>query len=253
MTTKTIELDVQEGIAILRLSDGITNAIQLELVNELDACLQNLKTNPEVRGLVLTSANEKFFSIGFNIPELIKLPPDDLRAFYRAFNQMCLELFTMPKPTIAAIPGHAIAGGCILTLCCDYRFIAEGRKLMGLNEIKLGLPVPYLAACILRELVGFRHSRDIMATGKFFPPEESLRMGLVDRVLPAHELLDEAINAVKQLSSYPQAGFAMIKQNRIEKILSQILIGLEEKDEHFIQCWLSKEAQALLWEAIAKF
>lgn len=253
MTTKIFHLDIQEHIAILRLSYGTTNAIQLELVNELDESLHNLRTNPEVRGLVLTCANEKFFSIGFNIPQLIGLSPDNLRAFYRSFNQMCLELFTFPKPTIAAIAGHAIAGGCILTLCCDYRFIAEGKKLMGLNEIKLGLPVPYVADCILRELVGFRHSRDIMDTGDFFTPEQSLQMGLVDRIFPADKLLAKAINAVKKLSSHPEAGFGMIKQNRIERIHSQILTSMEEKDEHFIQCWLSRGAQVLLREAMSKF
>jgi enoyl-CoA hydratase/carnithine racemase len=253
MATTSIQMDIQEHIAIVRLSHGTTNAIELELVHELHESLQNLEADPEVHGLALTSANEKFFSIGFNIPELIELPPDNLRTFYRSFSRMCLDLFTLPKPTIAVIPGHAIAGGCILALCCDYRFIAEGRKLMGLNEIKLGLPVPYVADCILRELVGLRHARDIMDSGNFFAPEQSLQMGMVDKILPADKLLAEAINSVKELSSYPQAAFAMIKQNRIEGIRSQILSGLEKKEEHFIQCWLSREAQALLREAMTKF
>ena len=99
------------------------------------------------------------------------------------------KLFTFPKPTAAAISGHAIAGGCILTLCCDYRYIAEGRKLMGLNEIKLGVPVPYVADCILRSLVGFRHAREIMESGDFYQPETSFQKGLVDAVLPLENVL----------------------------------------------------------------
>ena len=71
-----------------------------------------------------------------------------------------------------------------MALCCDYRFIAEGRKLMGLNEVKLGVPVPYLGDCILRHLVGARHARDIMDTGDFYHPEVLLQMGMVDQALP---------------------------------------------------------------------
>jgi enoyl-CoA hydratase/carnithine racemase len=78
-----------------------------------------------------------------------------------ALDSMCLEMLTISKPLVAGIAGHAIAGGCILSLCCDYRFISEGRKLIGLNEIKLGVPVPYVADCILRKLIGHRLARDV--------------------------------------------------------------------------------------------
>ena len=109
------------------------------------------------------------------------------------FNQVCMELYTMPKPTVAAVTGHAIAGGCILALCCDYRFAAEGRKLMGLNEIRLGVPVPYLADCVLRQIVGARNAREIMETGEFYLPEQSLQIGMIDRVLPLEKVVADSI------------------------------------------------------------
>lgn len=134
---KLIHVEHQDEVVLLKLNRGITNALNLQLVNQLAEHLQNVRANSDVHGLVLGSSNEKFFSIGFDIPELFELARKDFRVFYHAFNRVSMALYTLPKPTIAAITGHAIAGGCILALCCDYRFIAEGRKLMGLNEIKL--------------------------------------------------------------------------------------------------------------------
>jgi len=138
----------------------------------LAGIIEKIKHDANVKGIVLTSSNEKFFSIGFDIPGLFEFSKEDLSNFYRSFNQLSIALNTLPKPTIAAITGHAIAGGCILALCCDYRFIAEGRKLMGPNEIKLGVPIPYPADCILRSLVGTRNAREITDNGDFYEPEK---------------------------------------------------------------------------------
>jgi len=253
MDTKLVLLDVQDNVGVVKLNHGVTNAIHLDLVHALSEALQKASSEFRLRGLVFTSANEKFFSIGFNLPELIELPEKDLRTFYISFNRMCLELFTFPRPTLAAISGHAIAGGCILALCCDYRLIAEGRKLMGLNEIKLGLPVPYVADCILRNLVGLRHARAIMDSGDFYQPEVSLQMGLVDSILPPEELLPQSIEKVNLIGSYPENAFATIKANRVEAIEKEIRANLEEREQRFLNSWFSSVSQELLREATANF
>jgi enoyl-CoA hydratase/carnithine racemase len=202
---------------------------------------------------VLGSSNDKFFSIGFDIPELFDLARKDFRVFYQAFNGVCMDLYTLPKPTIAAITGHAIAGGCILALCCDYRFIAEGRKLMGLNEIKLGIPVPYPGDCILRQVAGTRNAREIMSTGEFYHSEELLQIGMVDQVLPLDQVLPKAIEKAGLLGALPHEAFGMIKRNRVETVEAQVLAHLAEKEQFFIECWYSDEARVRLKEAIKKF
>jgi enoyl-CoA hydratase/carnithine racemase len=164
-----------------------------------------------------------------------------------------MQIYTMPKPTIAAICGHAIAGGTILALCCDCRYIAEGRNLMGLNEIKLGVPVPYLADCILRSLVRVHYAREIMERGDFFDPERCLYMGLVDRILPGDQVIDKAIEEVEKKGLNPPKAFSIIKQNRIEIVLDQYYKRYEEKRDTFINCWYSVNARPLLKEAIKKF
>ena len=248
-----IRIEYHDGVMLVTLNRPVTNALNLQLVNELAETLQEVKRDPDVRGLVVSGASGKFFSIGFDIPQLVELTREDFDTFYRAFNQLCIDLYTLPKPTVAAITGHAIAGGCVLALCCDYRFIAAGRKLMGLNEIKLGVPVPYLADCILQRVAGVRNGRDMLDGGEFYPPEQLLRMGVVDRVLPLEQVLPESIDKARSLGASPQAAFAMIKRNRVEMVEARVLAQQEEKQRLFVECWYSDETRERLREAIEKF
>jgi len=249
----SIKIEYHDDVAVIKLNNGVTNPLSLEFLREISKNLENLKNESSACSLVIASNNDKFFSIGFNIPQLYEQSEEEVKEFYKTYNRLCLDLYKLPKPTIAAITGHAIAGGCILALCCDFRFIAEGKKLMGLNEIKLGVPVPYPGDCILRELVGMRNARDIMEIGEFYPPLESLKLGMVDQVLPLKQVLTEAIERAKLLGAMPQEVFGIIKLNRVERIEEQILKHLEEKEQFFLECWHSDETRKRLKEAIKKF
>jgi enoyl-CoA hydratase/carnithine racemase len=250
---KMISIDHHGRTAIVKLSRDITNALNPEYIRELADVLQAVKTDSDVRSLVLSSTNDKFFSIGLDIPQLFGLSREDFGVFYRDFHQVCLDLYTLPKPTVAAITGHAIAAGCILTLCCDYRFIAAGRRLLGLNEINLGVPVPYLGDCVLRDLVGTRHAREIMESGEFYPPEESLQMGMVDKVLPLEQVLARSIEKAEALGSLRPEAFSMVKRNRVEVLETRFLTHRAEKEQIFIGHWYSSETRGLLKTAMEKF
>jgi enoyl-CoA hydratase/carnithine racemase len=248
-----LSIDYHDTVAVVKLKREVTNALNLELLNQLADILHRVKHDPNTRGLVLASSNEKFFSIGFDIPHLFELSREDFGLFYTTYNRVCLDLYTLPKPTVAAITGHAIAGGCILTLCCDYRFIAEGRKLMGVNEIKLGVHVPYPGDYVLRQIVGARTARDAMESGEFYPSEQLLERGMVDQVLPLEQVLPASIEKAQSLGAFPQEAFAVIKRNRVETVEAQIRARLEEKERFFIECWYSDETRQLLREAMEKF
>lgn len=248
-----ILIEHYEKVNVIKLNRAVTNALNLALIIKLSNIFNKLREDPEVLSIILTSSNDKFFSIGFDIPELFDLSEQDFKTFYHSFNQMCLNLYTFPKPIIAAINGHAIAGGCILALCCDYRFIADGRKLMGLNEIKLGLPVPYPGDCILQQIVGTRIARDIMDYGEFFEPEKLIQMGMVDKVLPQDQLLTQAIEEARLLGSFSHPAFSMIKQNRVEIVEARILRNLDQKEQYFVECWYADETRERLKEAMKKF
>lgn len=247
------KVEIQDGIAVLGLNNGVTNALNLDFLNAISKNLHEFRDDASINGIVITSSNEKFFSIGFDIPQLFESTTEQVIEFYKTFNRLCLDIYTFPKPVIAAIIGHAIAGGCILAICCDYRSIAEGKKLMGLNEIKLGLPVPYPADCILTQLVGPQTAREMVYTGEFYPPEELIQLGLVDQVLPLKEVLLKSIEKAKSLGALPHEAFSIIKRNRVELIEAQIQSKLAEKEQFFIERWNADDTRKLLKEAIKKF
>ena len=248
-----ISVEHHGKVVFAKLKHGVTNALNPKVFQELGEILQQIKNDAAVNSFVLGSSNEKFFSIGFDIPQLFEMNRDDFRGFYRVFNQVCLDLFTLPKPTVAAITGHAIAGGCILALCCDYRFIAKGKNLMGLNEVKLGVPVPYLPDRVLHALAGVRKAREMMESGQFYAPDEMLKAGVVDEVLLIEDVVKTAIERADTLGSLAKGAYGMIKQNRVEVIAEQVAARQEDKAAHFIECWYSDEVRECLKEAMKKF
>ena len=212
-----------------------------------------MRDNPEVLGLVLGSANDRFFSIGFVIPTLFDLPREDFGRFYKAFNELCLELYTFPKPVAAAVTGHATAGGFILTLACDYRICSQGHVLMGLNETKLGVPVPYFSALVLEAKVGKTNAESIIEEGEFFLPEEALKMGLVDDILESDEVMQSAIVAASDVTPDIMDTYRTIKSARTERIEATVQKALGEKTEAFLDRWYAPEVRENLKEAMKKY
>jgi enoyl-CoA hydratase/carnithine racemase len=250
---EAIKLEQQDGVALVTLNRGVINAINQNVIDELAEALHMLKDDSTVRGLVLTSNNDKFFSIGFDLPEIYPLQQQEFRGFFRAFNLLCVELYTFPKPTIAAITGHATAGGCILALCTDFRFIAEGRRLIGVNESKLGVPITYLAYCLLRQLVGERHTREGVSSGILYTPEEALQIGMVDGVYPLANLVSTAIQKSRDLGEMPGDAFAVNKRLGVRATESQVRSYLDEEITLFLEQWYSPVARQHLGDALAKF
>lgn len=248
-----IRKELKAGVAVVSLDRGVTNPLNLELVTELSEVLSGVKADPQAKGVVLTSTSQKFFSIGLDIPWMYPLSREQFTLFYQAFNRVCMELYTFPKPVVAALLGHAVAGGCIIALACDYRMIAEGKKLMGLNEIKLGVPVPYPGHCMLQQLLGYRKARDITDTGEFLPAEQLLQIGLVDEVLLLDQVLPRAIRKAGELGAFPPEAFAAIKRNRVIEVEARVRARGAEKEAEFLDCWHSPGTRALLKAALEKF
>jgi enoyl-CoA hydratase/carnithine racemase len=239
--------------AIISLNMGVTNPISPIMLSSLNSILDQLKEDNRIHSIVLTSTSAKFFSIGFEIPMLYDFDKEKMLEFYRMFNSVCIKLFTFPKPTIAAIKGHAVAGGCILTLCCDYRHIAHGNTLMGLNEIVLGVPVPFLADCILRDLIGIRFSREIIDTGKFLLPEKLIKIGMVDKIYKINEVEKKSAEYIGQIGDMPASAFEYNKSNRVEVILERYYMNRSRREDYFVNRWYDDDVRMRLKKAIQKF
>lgn len=237
-------------IAILRLNNGVTNAICPDLIDELSEKL--IIVEKDFQGVIL-AGGEKFFCIGLDLPALLILDRIEMADFFNKFNHLLLTLFTLPLPTCCAINGHAIAGGNILALTCDYRYAASGEKLIGLNEIKLGVPVPYLADLMLRQIVGDRTATEILYGGEFMTTSDAKQFGLVDEIFLQTDVEDRALEKIAELTARPQAAFSAIKAVRVEKIKQRYEESCMQKNEKFLDCWFSEPVQELLKEASKKF
>lgn len=244
-----VVIEGQGEIGLLRLNGGVTNAISPELVKDLEEALHAVEG--EFRGLVLAGGT-KFFSMGLDLPTLITLKRDALSDFYDGFNRVLLRLFTLPMPTCCAIAGNAVAGGSVLALGCDYRFAAPEKKL-GLNEIKLGVPVPYLADMILRQIVGDRAATEIIYGGNFVAASDAARFGLVDALFPPETVEAESVEKVSGLAFHSRAAFREIKKNRVETIRGLYAQHHKARNEAFVDCWFRDPVRPLLEAAARKF
>jgi len=241
------------SVGIIRLAKGVTNAIGMQLVKDLAAKVQQARDDPEVHAVMVTGESDRFFSIGLDIPELIEYSKDQFGEFVRLFDRLCIDLYSLPKPTVMAIRGHATAGGAILALAGDFRVMTSGRAVMGLNEVRLGVTVPYPADQMLRDLVGNRTARDIMEVGDFYGADELLAMGLVDEIAPPDQVLFLARELATSLAASPTEAYAAIKANRTGPVVAAIEARLEEKRGEFVDLWYSPAAQEQLKEAMLKF
>jgi enoyl-CoA hydratase/carnithine racemase len=247
---KKVIIDDRGKIAILRLNNGDTNPISPKLIEDLSEAHDVIKK--DFQGMIFAGGN-KFFCIGFDLPTLIKLDRIQIADFFHKFNNLILNLFTLSLPTCCAISGHAIAGGNILALTGDYRIAASGKKFIGLNEIKLGVPVPYLADLILRQIVSDRAATEMLYSGQFIKTSEAKEIGLVDEVCSHEDVEEKALEKVLKIADLPRAAFSEIKANRTETIRDKYKQNYKVKNEYFLDCWFSNPVQELLTEAAKKF
>ena len=153
-----IRQTIQGGIAEVRLERGKVNALNGQVVDELAHCFRDLTSEPQVRGILLTGTG-KFFSFGFDIPEFLDVPREAFTRYLEKFATLYRDLFAHPKPVVAAINGHAVAGGCMLATACDARIMAEGSAKIGLNEIGFGSSLFAGSLAMLRFWVGERRAQ----------------------------------------------------------------------------------------------
>jgi enoyl-CoA hydratase/carnithine racemase len=237
-------------VGIVRLNNGVTNAINPELLEDLSEAI--LMIRRDYRGMILAGGG-KFFSIGLDLPTLMHFNRTDLSDFLHKLDEVVLNLLTLPLPTCCVLSGHAVAGGCVLALTGDFRYAEVGKKFIGLNEVKLGLPVPYLADAVLRQIVGDRAATEMLYCGEYMTTSEATGIGLVDALLSPEDLEERAIEKVAHIANLPQAAFSAIKSNRVETIRLRYEANHELKKKLFLDCWFTEQVQALLEEASRRF
>jgi len=234
-----IEREVRDGIAILRLAHGKASALDTELMTALARAFEQ-EEQGLVRAVVLTGTGP-IFCAGVDLVRVAQGGRDYLRAFLPALDEGLRRLFAFPKPVVAAINGHAIAGGCILAAACDRRLMALGEGLVGVPELLVGVPFPGLALEILRDLLSPGEFREAVLTGATHTPEAALAYGFVDELVDHADLIDRAVAAATQLARVPRSTYALTKSQLrlpvVEAVARSAALDGEARD-----VWLSEGA-----------
>jgi enoyl-CoA hydratase len=211
------EIERRGRVAIARMGHGKANALDAEFCRETGALFRGFEADPAA-AFVLTGTGG-IFSAGVDLVRLRDGGPPAASAFVGDLEFLYGSLLRVGRPVVAAVNGHAVAGGCVLVQACDWRVMAEGRGTIGVPELRVGVPFPPVVFEILRAAVAPSVLRALVYLGRTPGPAEALAQGLVDEVCPAGVLLDRAVEAAERLASVPAASFAIAKRQYFEGAL----------------------------------
>jgi enoyl-CoA hydratase len=217
-----------DGIAVITINrPEKLNALNAEVIGELDAAITDLDADASVRGLVLTGAGEKAFVAGADIAELAKATPVTARAIGLRGQRVFDRLERFRGPVIAAVNGFALGGGCELALACHIRIASDNARL-GTPEVKLGLICGYAGTQRLPRLVGRGRALEILLSGEMVAADEAFRIGLVNRVVPKGALMDEAFALMAKIL----ANAPLSLQYTIEAVNAGLDMSFEDAQDH---------------------
>lgn len=220
-----VDLDNSTGVAVLRMQSPPVNSLSLDFLTEFCINLEKLEMDKSCRGLIITSTLSKVFSAGLDIMEMYGKSPERCGEFWKAVQEMWLKLYGSNMATIAAINGSSPAGGCLMSIGCDYRIMADNpRYSIGLNETQLGIVAPFWFKDTLVNTVGNRAAELSLELGLLYSAPDALKIGLVDQLVPEDQVLSTAQDTMSKWLAVPdharQITKSMMRKQTIDKLLS---------------------------------
>lgn len=245
-------LDVIEHgpVRELRLNRPPVNALSPALLRALRNQLKRAAED-EVGGLVF-SGQPGIFTAGLDVPTLLNLNESEMGDFWIDFHGSMEDIARSPIPIVAAITGHSPAGGSVLVIFCDYRIAARGDFQMGLNEVRVGLPVsPHILQAYGR-LVGPHNMEKLAMTGTMVSPERALNLGLVDELTTVDETVPRAILWAKEVAGLPPTSMRLTRKSARSELVGYF-DALGPMDVDFQNSiWFSKETQNTMRGLVAR-
>jgi Delta3-Delta2-enoyl-CoA isomerase len=239
-------LEWRDGLAVLHLTCGKANALNPRTLAAIERALDEARSG-DARGMVLTGY-DRFFSAGLDLVALYGLERGAMDEFMRRFDAVLLRVFAYPRPVVAALGGHAVAGGAILALACDGRVMGQTAGRFGLNEIQLGVPFPASALEIVRHAVPTRAVEEVLYGGELFDPRAALERGLVTEVVDG-DVLEAARRTCARLAAAPANAFEGIKTALKAPAVERAQATLEPLRRAFVDAWYAPEARRRIGEA----
>ncbi|MCM3876505.1 MAG: enoyl-CoA hydratase/isomerase family protein [Thermoanaerobaculia bacterium] len=240
------------GVRILAMGRGKANAMSTEFAAALHGAALRAQEDPAVRGVVLTSRSPKIFCGGFDLRLLARAGREDFARFVHTFDALFFDLFLLGKPLIAALTGHAVAGGALLAATADFRFAAEGPGTIGLPGVRLGIHMPRHLLEAARSTVGEQTLTRWALLGETMPFREARELGAIDRIVPRGRLLEEAVNFAEQLGSASSEVYTAIKRDLRGTAYEKARAVLPEGRKAFVASWFSEIGQRGLASALRR-
>ncbi|WP_026897135.1 enoyl-CoA hydratase/isomerase family protein [Daejeonella oryzae] len=241
----TIKVSIKDKTAIIGLDRGKSNAINAEMVAEMHQMIRNVENDDTIGGLIITG-KEGFFSAGLDLIELYDYDENKIRQFWSDFLDFVTALTSFKKPLISAISGHSPAGGCVLAICSDYRIMAEGKYIIGLNEVPVGIIVPDSIFHLYSFWLGNARAYQFLLEGKLLGCEEALKFGLVDEVVNPLSLMSVAEKKMQTYLQHDRTTWQQSKVNLRKELLVRVGADQSESLEIMLKQWWAPSTRSIL-------
>jgi enoyl-CoA hydratase/carnithine racemase len=232
------------AIRELQLDRPPANALSPDLILALRKAIQ-AAPNEHARALILSGAPGRF-SGGLDVPLLLGLDRSAMADLWRDFYELLGAIAGSTVPIVAALTGHAPAGGTVLALFCDWRVMAEGDYKIGLNEVQVGISLPPVILAGLRRLIGPRQAERLAVNGELLSPQEAIRLGLVDELTSPEKVVDRALAWCQRLVALPAEAMTSTRRGARADLVAIFENNLEPELQRVIESWWSPSTQGTL-------
>ncbi|HEY6050706.1 MAG TPA: enoyl-CoA hydratase/isomerase family protein [Thermoanaerobaculia bacterium] len=234
------------GVVILTLDRPRANAFSPELVADLSDAVSAC----DGACAIVFASSQKIFSGGWDLTIVSSLPRSEMSRFLDAYTDLIRRIFTHERPVIAALSGHAIAGGLIFAAAADERIAAEGEARLGLSEVALAVPIPRPLYEVFRFVLGDRGAERLAAAGENLPVDRAAAIGLVDEIVAAGELLDRSVERAYVLGERPRPAHAEIKRRARAEALRRF--DASREGDPFLDFWFEPAARGRVAALVEK-
>ena len=238
-----ILIGVEEGIATITFNrPKALNALNSALLEELSQALDDMAADEEIRVLILTGAGDKAFVAGADITELANCNALQAKQFARQGQLVINKIAALPIPAIAAVNGYALGGGTEMALVCDFIYASENANF-GLPEINLGIIPGFGGTQRLARLIGPNQAKEMIYTGKMISADEAKAVGLVNKVCPLENLMDEAMSTARLIKTKGKVSLRAAKQAVNNGLNTDLGTGLHIEQDAFAICMANEDAK----------
>ncbi|HEV7502923.1 MAG TPA: enoyl-CoA hydratase/isomerase family protein [Vicinamibacteria bacterium] len=246
-----IRLERTGGLVTARFDKARGNAIDEPFTQELLDVARQLGADEGVKAVMLASAHPKLFCPGLDLVTLLEYDRPSMERFMRLFAETVWALYSLRKPVVAAIGGYAVAGGCILTLTADYRILKRGGVQVGLNEVKVGVPLPWSVAVLLRSSLAPSAVTQVALLGRNFADDDALAVGLADQLADADGFEDFCRARLEEFAEKDTAAVAITKSYLRDAALREMRAHETEEMTTWLDRWFSDTTRERIRQIVA--